>query len=141
MAPVKGYTEVVYVRSDTTTPGNSDKVDGIMEFTVTRNGDTAETTDLKDGGGYKTRLQTLKDSSIDMSGQYESGDTIQQLIRSSYASGATVYVTVHTDPGASSGSKGWRIPCLVESYDSKGAVGGVAEFSAKFVGNGAVTDV
>jgi predicted secreted protein len=134
---VAGYTEVVYVRSDTTAPGSTDKVDGITDFTLSRSADVQEITDFKDGTGYKQRMTTLKDTSIDMSGQFEATDTVQQLLRSSHDSGATVYVTVHIDPSASSGSKGWRVPCIVESYDAKGQVGGIGEFSCKLVGNGA----
>jgi hypothetical protein len=134
--PVQGFTEIVYVRSDTTTPGSSDKVDGISEFTFSKSRDMAETTDTKDGSGFKTRQAQLMDTKIDASGQYEASDAIQQLIRSSFDSGATLYITVHVDPSASSGSKGWRIPCLVESYEGGVNVNEPGKFSFSAVGNG-----
>jgi hypothetical protein len=134
---VAGYTELVYVRTDTTTVGTGDKIDGVQEFDYSRSAGLEETTDFKDGSGYKTRIQTLKDSSISISGQTEMSDTIQGILRTAYGSGATVYVTIKTDPTASAGSQGDRVPCLVESYDFKGSVSGVGEFSVKLVGNGA----
>lgn len=138
---VAGYTEEVYVRTDTTAPSASDMVDGITEFNFQRSSEMEETTDFADQTGYKTRIQKLKDSSIDMSGQYESGDAPQGVLRTGWENGTTVHVTVYVDPAASAGSRGWRIPCLVESYTAQGQVGGVGQFSARLVGNGAPTAV
>lgn len=136
-----GYLEKVYYRADTTAPTGSDEVDGIMEFTANISRETEETTDFADDGGFKTRIAKLKDSSVDMSGDYEEADTIQDLLRSHWAAGTTGYLTVHMNPAAAAGSKGWRIPVIIESYTASGAVGGVGKFSAKLVGNGAVVDV
>lgn len=136
-----GYLEKVYFRSDTTAPSSSDEVDGIMEFNFNLSVGTEETTDLADDAGFKTRIATLKDSSVDMSGDYEEADTIQDLLRTTFDNRTTGYLTVHMNPAASSGSKGWRIPVLIESYTASGAVGGVGKFSVKAVGNGAVVAV
>ncbi len=134
---VAGYTELVYVKATADAAVSGDKVDGIQDFSFSRTVEMEETTDTKDGTGYKTRITKLRDTSVDMSGQYAAADTVQILLRAAYESGATLYVTVHTDPGAAGGSKGWRIPALVESYDAKVTVGGVGEFSCKMSGNGA----
>ena len=77
--PVAGYAEQVFVRADTTTPTLADRIDGIRDFSFSRSRETEETTDFADGSGYKTRLAKLKDSSVDMSGQYEAGDAVQSL--------------------------------------------------------------
>jgi predicted secreted protein len=129
-----GYLEEVYVRTDTTAPSASDKIDGILEFNLVRSSDMLETTDFKNGTGYKERIQGLKDTSIDMSGHYEASDTIQALLRTAYSGGSDVYVTIYVDPAASAGSKGFRTQCKVESYESKGSVNGTADFSCKLVG-------
>lgn len=137
MTATAGYTEVVYARTDTTAADVADKIDGISEFSFSRSRDMEDVSNFADGDGYKRKLATMMDSSISMSGQYESGDTIQALLRTAYGSGATIYVTIHVDPSASSGSKGWRIPCIVESYDANGSVGGAGQFSVSLTGNGA----
>lgn len=132
-----GYQQELYVRSDTTAPTSTDKIDGILDASVQRTADTGETTDTKDGAGYKTRIQMLKDTSISMNGQYESGDAVQGILRSAYDDGSTVYVTHHTDPDAASGSKGFRYPMLVNQYEASTPVNNIGTFSAQLQGNGA----
>lgn len=133
----QGFTQNVYVRSDTTAPTNTDKIDGIRSFSFERSRDVEETTDTKDGTGYKTRQAQLMDSKVDMSGHFEATDTIQGILRSAYESGNTVYVTVHVAPNAAAGSKGWRIPVIVESYSANVDPSKPGEFSVSCSGNGA----
>lgn len=134
----------VYVRSDATAPGASDEIDGIDDATYNELVALAETTDFKasSASGWKTRIATIGDSNISLSGQMEAADAPQQLLRSSKRSGATVYLTIHWDPSASAGYKGVRVPMLVESYEVKDSgVEGVSEYSTSLQGNGAPTDV
>jgi hypothetical protein len=132
-----GYAQELYVRSDTTGVTGTDKIDGILSADVTRSADYEETTDTKDGTGYKSRAQTLKDTSISMSGQFEAADTIQAILRTAYSSGADVYVTHYTDPSQSAGSKGFRYVMKVTNYKASTPVGGIGTFSCDLVGNGA----
>lgn len=137
----QGYLQELYVRSDTTAPTGTDKIDGILSADVTRSADYEETTDTKDGTGYKSRVQTLKDSSISMSGQFEAGDAVQTILRTAYGAGTDVYVTHYTDPSQSAGSKGFRYKMLVQNYKASTPVNGVGTFSCDLVGNGAPTPV
>lgn len=139
--PIQGFTELVYAKSTSATAVAADKIDGIQEFTFSRSADMAEITDTKDGSGYKLRQTQLKDTKVDGSGQYEASDAVQQLIRSSWSTGATIYFTVITDPGAAAGSQGWNIPCLVESYEGGVNPNEPGKFSFSAVGNGAPTAV
>lgn len=136
-----GYTELVYVRTDATAPVAADKIDGIRSFSLDRSVDLEETTDTKDGSGYKTRQAQLMDSKIEMSGQAEMTDAIQSVLRTAYTNRTTVYVTVHVAPGAAAGSKGWQVPCLVESYSCSVDPSKAGEFSCSLTGNGAVVAV
>ena len=59
------------------------EVDGINDANWEYVRDLLETTDFKDTSGAKTRIAGLSDGSIEVSGDYESADTGQALIRSS----------------------------------------------------------
>lgn len=132
-----GKDQKVFFRSDTTAPTGTDEIDGMAEFSVSEPVDMEETTDFKDGGGWKTRIPLLKDFSIDVSGHSESGDTVQALIRTHKGNGAVAYCTIHFDPAASGGSKGFRFPVLVEDISTSGSVTGAGKVAYKFTGNGA----
>jgi hypothetical protein len=83
----------------------------------------------------------LQDTSVDTSGHFNAGDAPQGVIRAAKASGATVYVTLLSDPSAAAGSQGWRVPMLVGEFTAKATVSSLVEFTAKFSGNGAPTAV
>jgi len=138
---VAGFTEKVYARTDTTAPTSTDLVDGITEFTLSAPVNLLETTQFRGNEGFRSRIAGLKDSSISMSGNYVSGDTVQKLLRAARLSGATVHVTVIVDPNGATNEKGYRVPCLVESYEAGGSVDGLATFSCTLQGNGAVVAV
>jgi hypothetical protein len=135
--PVVSYTQKVYFRTDTTAPTSPDEIDGLRSFDFDRSVDIEETTDFSTGTGYKSKISTLRDTSVSGSGHWEAANAVQVAILTAYGSGATCYLTVHTDPSASVGSKGYRIPVLVESVGGSGAVSGVGEYSFKMAGNGA----
>lgn len=140
--PVEGYKQKVYVRTDTTAPTEADEIDGIKEFSLSRTRDLEETTNTKNASaGYKTRNAQLKDSSGSMSGTFEPGDAVQALLRAAWNDGSTVYVTVHTDPDAAAGSKGYRAPVIVGNYDAAVNPSANGTFSCSLSGNGAVVDV
>jgi predicted secreted protein len=136
MSAVAGYVTQQFVRSDTTTPTGTDQIDGLKDVSLSLPKDMLETTNFK-AGGYKLRLVGLTDSSADLSGDYIAADAPLALIRSSWASGATLYFTFYVDPAATSGNKGWRVPMLVSEFSLKAAPSSTSEWSAKLVGNGA----
>lgn len=135
-APVAAHLDSVSARSDTTAVTSADRIDGLTDGSLSESGDFVETNYLG-GSGYKSRVQTLKDTSADLSGHFMQGDAPQEVLRNARDTGATVYVTFIFDPSASAGSKGKRIPMVVNSYDEKLTPGGVVEFSCKLLGNGA----
>lgn len=139
-APVAAHLDSVSVRNDTTAASPADKIDGLTDASLSESGDFVETNYLG-GSGYKSRVQTLKDTSADLSGHFMQGDAPQGVLRSARDSGGTVYVTFIFDPNAAAGSKGKRIPMVVNSYDEKLTPGGVVEFSCKLLGNGAPASV
>ncbi|WP_371745743.1 phage tail tube protein [Myxococcus sp. CA033] len=124
------------VRSDTNAAQPVDRVDGLTDASLSETGDFVETNYLG-GSGYKSRVQTLKDTSADLSGHFMQGDAPQSVLRDARDTGANVYVTFVFDPNAVAGTKGKRIPMVVNSYDEKLTPGGVVEFTCKLLGNGA----
>lgn len=134
--PIAATIDHVYARSDTTVPTSSDEVGGLTDASYTVTPDYTDTNYLG-GSGYKSRVQTLKDTSLDLSGQYLDGDTGQGVLKSACTSGMEVYVTIQFDANASAGSVGYRVPMKVSSYDVKLSPSGVVTFDAKLVGNGA----
>lgn len=133
------HIQKVYVTATNAAAVAADRIDGLDSASF------SETIDMVDanyigGSGFKGRIATLKDTSGDVSGHYLSANAPQNLVRSSgpggASAGATVYVTFIFDDAAAAGSKGKRVPMLVESYDEQLATGDVVKWSAKFVGNG-----
>ncbi|WP_228558211.1 phage tail tube protein [Myxococcus sp. AB056] len=124
------------MRSDANATQAADRVDGLTDASLSETGDFVETNYLG-GSGYKSRVQTLKDTSADLSGHFMEGDAPQSVLRDARDDGSTAYVTFIFDPSASGGSKGKRIPMVVNSYDEKLTPGGVVEFTCKLLGNGA----
>lgn len=135
-APVAAHLDSVSVRSDETAAGAADRIDGLTDASLSESGDFVETNYLG-STGYKSRVQTLKDTSADLSGHFMQGDAPQGVLRNARDTGATVYVTFIFDLTAAAGSRGKRIPMVVNSYDEKLTPGGVVEFSCKLLGNGA----
>jgi predicted secreted protein len=100
------------------------EVDGLTSVDFGVNADLLETTDFADTSGAKTRIAGLKDVEVTLSGDYESADTGQALLVSSFASGATVYVRFGPN-----GTTGIKAGCKVESYKISGAIDGKVEVS------------
>jgi hypothetical protein len=141
MAVVQGYTQKVMVRSDATAATDSDEIAGILSVDVEETADLEESTTTKANDGYKTRQTQLKDVKITLNGQFDSSDTQQGILRSALASGASVYITVQTDPAASAGSKGFRYICLVSSVGKNVDPNKAGAMTVTCEGNGAPTAV
>lgn len=127
----------IYVKSTSSSPSSSDEVKGLNDFTASSSKTMLDVTDFKDTSGVKLKLAGLEDGSFSLAGDLEAADSPQALIRSSFDSGATIYLTIQWDPNAAASSKGYTFPCIVESYEVKGSVDGKTEFSASLQLNGA----
>lgn len=138
---IAAHLAKIYVKSTSATATSSDEVKGLNDFSASSSKTMLDVTDFKDSAGVKLKLAGLEDGSFSLSGDLESADAPQALIRSSFDTGANVYLTVQWDPNASTGSKGYTYPCIVESYEVKGGVDGKAEFSASLQLNGAKSAV
>lgn len=137
---VAAHIQTIYAKSTNVTAVSGDKVDGLDSASFSESIDMVDANFIG-GSGYKSRVPTLKDTSLDISGHYKSADAPQTLIRTSHGTGATVYMTVIFDGAASAGSQGKRVPMLVESYEEQLTTGDVVQWSAKLVGNGSPTNV
>lgn len=139
--PVAAHIESVSVKSTDVAVIAADRLDGLSDASYSRSSDIVEKNYLG-GGAYKKRMQTLKDTSASLSGHFVSEDAPQNLLRTSYGTGATVYVTFIFDSIVATGVKtGERVPMLVESYEEKHTSGGIIEFSCSLQGNGTPTDI
>lgn len=139
-APVSAHLDSVSVSATDVAATNADRIDGLNDASLSETGDYVETNYLG-GSGYKSRVQTLKDTSADLSGHFQQGDAPQGVLRSARDTGNTVYVTFIFDPAASAGNKGKRIPMKVQEYSEKLTSGSLCEFTCKLLGNGAPTAV
>ncbi|NTX17716.1 hypothetical protein HUA76_43845 [Myxococcus sp. CA056] len=138
--PIAAHIDSVSVRSDTNAALPADRVDGLTDASLSEPADFVETNYLG-GSGYKSRVQTLKDTSADLSGHFMQDDAPQSVLRDARDTGSTVHVTFIFDPSAAAGAKGKRIPMVVTNFDEKLTPGGVVEFSCKLLGNGAPVSV
>lgn len=124
-----GHPTVVYAKSSNTAPSGSDEIDGINNVSYGPTGNLLDVTDFKDTSGFMKRLLGLKDGSINLSGDYEASDAPQALLRSSWDSGASCWITVHFNPSGGAGVKGFQVECLIESFEITSAVDGKVEFT------------
>lgn len=131
----------IYVKSTSATPSGTDEVKGLNDFSASSSKTMLDVTDFKDTSAVKLKIAGLEDGSFSLAGDLESGDAPQALIRSSFDSGATLYLTIQWDPNAASLSKGYQFPVIVESYEVKGSIDGKVEFSCSLSINGAKSAV
>lgn len=111
--------------------GNIDKV------TYSPSIDLLDVTDFKDTSGAKKKLAALTDGKVQLTGWADMSDTPQNLLRSSWASGADVYVTWIFNPSGSTGSKGFQVACKVKDFSIDGDTPGAITFSCSLEFNGA----
>lgn len=126
-----------FVRADTTAPTPvTDEPAGINSATLSPSVDLLDVTDFKDTTGAKLKLAALKDGSAQLSGDLDLADAPQALLRTSYDTGAIVHVTFQFNPSGGASAKGFRVPCLVESFELGAAVADRAtvSYSLQFTG-------
>ena len=132
-----GHAVVVYFKATSGTPSGSDEVDGLNSVSYSPTVDLLDVTDFKDTTGFKLKLAGLKDGSVSLSGDFEAADAPQVLVRTSWSSGASGWVSFIFDPSASAGSQGFKVECKVENFEISASVDGKVEFSASLSFTGA----
>ena len=131
----------IYMRSDGTAPSGPDEVGGMNSVDFSPSVSILDITDFKDTSAAKKKLAGLTDGTISVSGDLDQTDTIQNLIRSSWLSGADLYVQVHFNPSGTTNQKGYSVVTKVKSFKLSGAVDGKNAFSAELEFNGAPATV
>lgn len=113
-----------------------DVVAGLTSISFGPSGNLMDITDFSDTSGAHKKLLGLVDCNISGSGLYESADTGQALIRSSWASGADIYIRFLPN-----GSTGYKCACKIQDYKIDSSVDGTVTFSFTAQGNGALGTV
>lgn len=120
------------------TDASYQEVDGINSVKYGPSRTMLETTDFKDTSAAKTRMAGLKDGTIELSGDLEEADTNgQNIIRTAFDNGTDCWVQIEFVPGASAGSKGYKVKGLVESHEISAEPDGKVTWSATIQFNGA----
>lgn len=132
--PLAGHPIVVEVSNDDVT---YNEVDGLNNVSFSPSRDLADVTDFKDADDAKRKLGLLRDVTISVSGDYESGDTNgQKRIRDRFDDAADLWVRIKFDPTAAAGLQGFKVKTKVESHEPSTSVDGKVEWTATMQGNG-----
>jgi len=129
LASIAAHPAEVYVAAADEQDAN-DLLVGLTEFTVKDSTTVLDISHMSDTTGYKKRMSGLTDVSISLSCVWDATDAPQLLLH--VLSSTSVYCSILPD-----GTNGYAYPCLIESYEVKGEIDGLIEFSASLVGNGA----
>lgn len=105
------------------------KVNGVDDSTIQELCNLLDKTQY--GDTYHKRMAGLLDTSVSISGNYDTADTNGQNV---IVAGAEVMVGVYPD---GTGVAGLQYPCFIESREYSAGVDGKQAFSASFKGNGA----
>ncbi|QSQ19325.1 hypothetical protein JY651_28765 [Pyxidicoccus parkwayensis] len=124
------------VATESATAAPTNKLDGISEAPVQFAEDSVDTNYLG-SDGWKRNAQTLKSFTIPLSGHVMKGSAPHALLKSSFMTGATVYLLVVEDAAAPTGSQGWRFPVRATSFDEGKSAGDLVTLSCSLSGQGA----
>ena len=122
-----GYLSQIFFKTTNAAPSGTDEPAGIKKINGTPKRDLGDATDFKNNAGAKARIPLLLDAAPTCSGDYLSGDTVQQLVRASLLNGTLLYCTIYADPSAGAGNKGFQFPVYIESVSIDDAVDGVVQ--------------
>lgn len=130
------HPNFVAAKSSASAAVAGDELVGVTSVSYDVKADLLDVTDFKDTSGVKQKLMALRDGSIGIDCDLSMTDAPQQLLWTSFASGATVYITIHFNPSGSAGQKGFQVPCLVSGISPKGEVAGknTVSYSLEFTG-------
>lgn len=132
-----GHQVVISAKASNAAPIAGDEVDGINQVGYSPKIDLLDVTDFKDTSAAKLKLAALLDGQISLQGDLEMADAPQQLLRSSFLTGASVWISCYFNPAGAAGSKGFKVECKVASFDINAAVAGKVEFSCTLEFTGA----
>lgn len=127
----------IYVRSDATTPTGTDEVSGLNTVDFSPNITMLDITDFKDTSAAKKKLAGLTDGTISLAGDLDTTDAVSNLIRSSFLTGADLFVQVLPNPGGSANQKGYAVTCKCKGFKLGAAVDGKNTWSCDLEFNGA----
>ena len=102
------------------------KINGVDNSTYKKLCDLLEITQF--GDTHKNRLAGVKDTSVTVSGNLDTADTLGQL---ELEPGDTVYIAVHPSGATVAGS---QCKCIVESFEQSADATGKQTFSATLQG-------
>lgn len=111
---------------------------GINDATFTINGEIVDVSDFE-SGGWRERLQNLRDASISISGFYNPGDSTGQVVfRQAILTQAVVEgVTVLAD--ASDPTSGFECDALVETFEIAPSVEGAVPVTISLQSTGIIS--
>lgn len=135
--PIVGNQSKVYLTAvsdpdangSPTAPTSADVLDGIKKVSIKVNGKKVDISNHKNASdGWMRELVAFKSGSVDLDGQLIRGDAPQQLLRTI---GGYVNVWHEEEPtNSTTGDKGTRFTCLVESYTEENPHDEVINFTA-----------
>jgi hypothetical protein len=129
---LEGYAVTINVGASS---NPTDEIPGINDFSISDGRTELNVTTFEGNAGAMQRLLGLRDPSITLSGFFDSS-TEQQLLRSSYTSGADVYILIELD---GSGAPSIEYVVKVASFDVSVGVDGTNDVTYNLVCNGAPT--
>jgi predicted secreted protein len=132
MAAIAGHPAAFHLAATDTTS----EMTGLRTFNWGPSGNLIDITDTADTSGMHIKLLGLKDCQISLSGFYDSSDTAQNLLRTSWGTGATCYCRVLPD-----GSTGVKGVFKVQDYKINIDVDKEVTFEATLMGTGALGTV
>lgn len=132
-----GHPVLVYIKNVVTAPIAGDEVNGLNSVGYSPKVDLLDVTDFQDTSAAHLKLAALTDGGITLAGDLEMADAPQTLLRTSWASGASVWVSCYFNPSGSAGTKGFKVECKVESFTINAQVAGKVEFSCSLAFTGA----
>ena len=127
-----GHPTKVYVKATNAAAVSGDEVAGIKSCTNGQSADLLDITTFKDTSGWRQRMLGLLDGTVEISGLAEFADAPQALIRSSFLSGASIWVTIEFNPTGSAGQKGFQVECKVASSNHASELEGTVDYDASF---------
>ncbi|WP_141620509.1 phage tail tube protein [Myxococcus sp. AB036A] len=135
--PSAAYVDALHLAATAdAVPSEANKLDGINEATVSFSADQVDT-NYFGSDGFKRRKKTLKDFTIPLSGHLHKGSAPHVLLRTSFMTDTVVYLLVIEDETATEGSRGWRYPVTVDSYEEGKSVADLITLSVTLNGAGA----
>ncbi len=129
MAELAGRINLVNIKPKDS--GSFTKINGVDDSTLNRLAEILEISQF--GDTHRKRIAGIKDSDLDLSGNYDPADTNGQLL---LEPGDIVLIQVLYD-----GTNGRQIEMIIENFEQSASADGVQEFSSSLLGNGAPTDV